>query len=152
MKRIDILIVAALAAAAIASAVGVLTWEEQGDQAYSATWSTETTRMDFPGRTHTGAGAAETTLEVTQANLTRGEVLVRVTSNANARLQPVAFTVQLEVPGQEPVQAQGEFPAGASTAATTREVRLTVDLAALPEARDVRAGSLDEARQSTLTA
>ncbi|HVM45347.1 MAG TPA: hypothetical protein VM582_05375 [Candidatus Thermoplasmatota archaeon] len=144
MQRIDVLIVAALVAAAAASAVGIATYEDDRLASFTLAWTTRSETLDVPAVRQQGAGTVETTFAVERTNLTRVALSVTV-SGAAARVQPVALHVELVSPTNASASAEGELPMGATGSI---EVPVSMDLAPVPDAPSVTAPSFDAARRA----
>lgn len=142
MQRFDILLVASLVVAAGASAVGVLTYEDDRLADFVVTWTTRESSASFEPLGLAGAGEGESVLNVTERNLTRATVTVTLTGGA-ARVAATSYRVELVVPSvAETIVAEGTLPAGPGGAV---DVPLEVTLAEAPTQETVRAASVDDA-------
>lgn len=141
MKRIDVVILAALLVAAAGSALGVMTYEDSRGALFRVAWTTTEETVEGEPQTMTGNGQVELALHVPMANVTGGNVTVDVTSEPGA-LAPIAVHIELTVPGiAEAFVLDGELP----TASTGASFVLPVELAALPNETTVRAAGPEAA-------
>lgn len=143
MQKVDILIAASLVVAAVASAIGVMTYEDtRGASEFEVTFATrDTTLEDLPSGTAAGGAEARLSFPVNLTNLTTVELVVRI-SGGSARATAGAVSVLVEVPGGEAVEAEGTIPAGP---AGNVDIPVTVTLSAVPQGTSLRARSAEEA-------
>ena len=144
MQRIDVLIVAALVVAAAASAMGVLTYEDDRFGEFSIAWSQATEDVEIPGVSHTGPGEVETMLDVTRANLTRITFTILLGGGA-VRLQPTAIRIDVVSPTNNTTSVESELPVGPIASV---DVPIEVDLASTPDATSISGPSVDAARNA----
>ncbi|HET6405264.1 MAG TPA: hypothetical protein VFH78_11505 [Candidatus Thermoplasmatota archaeon] len=144
MQRIDVLIVAALVLAAAGSVLGVMTYTDDRLATFTIEWDLRTSEADAPPASRTGAGDVETTLDVTQRNLTRATFSVTV-GGAAARVQPVAVRVEVVSPTNDTTAVEGELPAGPGASVT---LPVEVRLAEVPNAPTIQGPSLEAARHA----
>ena len=141
MKRIDVVILAALVVAAAGSALGVVTYEDGRGVQFRVTWATTEETVQAEQASLTGNGEAEVALPVPLRNLTGGEVAVAVGSAPGA-LAPIAVRIEITVPGlAEPIVSEEELPTASQGATFT----VPVELGAAPNETTVRATSADDA-------
>lgn len=142
MRRIDLAIIAALALAAVGSAIGVVTYEDDRLAAFRVSWTTSQSEVEAPSATVTGPGDAETTFTLPQANLTRLDARVTVGGGA-ARVAATAVRVELVGPNNLTVAEESALPVGPTASV---EIPLTIELAPMPESDRVTAPSAELAR------
>lgn len=141
MKRVDVVILAALALAVVGSALAVVTYEDSRGSEFRVTWSTRQEALEAEPASLTGPGDAEITLPVLFANVTTGELVVEVASSPGA-LAPIAVRIEVTIPGvNESIVQEGELPTASPGATFT----VPVELATVPEETTVRAATPEAA-------
>lgn len=143
MQRIDVLIVAALVVAGAASAIGVMTYEDDRATAFEIAWALQTTEVEAPEVGIAGGGGrVEPTIDVVQQNVTSIGFMVTITGDA-ARVQPTSVLVEVISPTNNTTSVEDELPAGPTSSI---EVPVEVLLASIPDATTITGPSLDAAR------
>lgn len=143
MKRVDLLIGIVLALAAIGSAIGYVTYEDDRlGSPFLVEWTAEDLALDAVTATQTGAGDVELDFPVDATNLTRIQFNVAIASNA-PRVQATQVRIEAFPPGgNESLVEEATLPAG-STSGTA--IPLVFDLANLPRVERTTGGSPEDA-------
>lgn len=144
MQRIDIVISAVLLVAALGSAIGIATYEDDRLAQFRVTWSTADEEITLSALTQAGAGDLEATLRVETLNLTRAAWVVTVAGGA-ARVQGVSIRVEVVSPSNETASADATLPAGPTASV---DVPVEVPIATAPTTPSVRAASATAAIQA----
>lgn len=143
MKRIDVIILAALLVAVAGSALGVVTYEDSRGSQFRVTWGSLAEIVEAEPQSLTGDGQVELVADVPFGNVTGGNVTVEITSTPGA-LAPLAVHIELLAPGaSEPIVMDGSMP----TASTSVSFDLSILLASPPNATTIRASSPEDAAQ-----
>lgn len=136
MRKIDVLIAGALALAVVASAVGVVTYEDsRGLADFEVTFATRDVDLALPSDSGLGGSDVRIIFSVNLTNLTSVELTIRV-SGGGARAQGGAVSVLVQPAGAAEVEADGTLPPGA---ASSVDIPVEVPLGDAPAAVTVRA-------------
>lgn len=142
MQRIDVILVATLVVAAAASAIGVLTYEDDRLGAFDVVWTTQTADVELPVMGVSPAGSVEIPLEIARANLT-SIAFNMVATSATPLVQPTNVLVEVVSPTNDTTSAEAQLPVGPPGSI---EVPVEVSLASVPDATRISGGTLDAAR------
>lgn len=142
LQRIDVLIVAALAIAAAASAVGAWTYTDDRLGSFGVVWTLATEEVELEGGAAGAGEPVEMPLDVVRANLTSIAFTI-VAASATPLVSPTNVLVEVVSPTNVTTSAEAELPAGPPGSI---EVPVEVALADVPDATRVSGGSLDAAR------
>lgn len=144
MQRIDLIIGAILLVAAVGSAIGVVTYQDDRVGTFGVTWLLAQSEATLGPLTRTGGGDVEGSISITTSNLTRAAWVVTL-GGAPARVQPVAIRVDVISPTNVTASVEATLPAGATASV---EIPLDVDLASVPTVSTARAPSVEAARDA----
>lgn len=144
LKTIDLVIGAALLAAAAGSALGIATYSDDRFGAFRVTWTTTEIPLTLDAISQQGGGDVEATTEVTTRNLTRALWTITITGGA-ARVQAVAIHVDVVAPNNDTTSKDAELPLGPTASV---EVEVDVGLAQIPSDTTVSAPSLAAGREA----
>lgn len=144
MKPVDLLIGASLLLAALGSALGIVTYEDDRHAGFGVTWTLRESALDAPPATLGGGGDTVLDINVAEANLTRVAWTVTI-AGGPARVQPAPIRVEIVSPTNASLAEESELPAGPGSVV---EIPLVFDLAPEPDAARVTGPSLEAARRA----
>lgn len=142
MDRVNLLVIGVLALAAVASAAGVVTYEDERLTTFALDWEAFSVELPLDATPVAGAGEASFDVPLVASNVSAVEVRVRVTTT-NPGVQPASVLVEVTPPGGAAVTEEGSLAAGPNAAA---DVVVRVLVRAAPEEREVKAASPAAAR------